>query len=70
MVSESGRDVIIFDKEGKRLRSVQHELTYCCGVAVDGEDSIYCIDSASNKIMRCNRNGGHVKVHQVKQVQG
>ena len=70
VVSESGRDVIIFDKEGKRLRSVQHNVTCCCGVAVDGEDNIYCIDFASNKIKRCNRNGGSVKVHQVKQVQG
>ena len=70
VVSESGRDVIIFDKEGKKLRSVQHKLGKCDGVAVDGEDNIYCIDSASNKIMRCNRNGGSVKVHKVKQVQG
>ena len=38
-------------------------------VAVDGEDNIYCIDLGSNKIMRCNRNGGCVKVHKVEQVQ-
>ena len=69
VVSEDG-DVIIVDKEGKRLRSVQHKLGYCYGVAVDGEDNIYCIDLYSNKIMTCNRNGGRVKVHQVKQVQG
>ena len=70
MVSERRGGVIIFDKEGKRLRSVQHKLGWCLGVAVDEEDNIYCIDNESNKIMRCNRNGGHVKVHQVKQVQG
>ena len=70
VVSKCIKDVIIFDIEGKRLRSVQHKLTWCCGVAVDGEDNIYCVDSHSNKIMRCNRNGGRVKVHQVKQVQG
>ena len=70
VVSQCEGDVIIFDKEGKRLRRVQHKLRWCNGVAVDGEDNIYCIDLYSNKIMRCNRNGGRVKVHQVKQVQG
>ena len=70
VVSERDRDVIIFDKEGKRLRSVQHKLRWCCCVAVDGDDNIYYIDLGSNKIMRCNRNGGLVKVHKVKQVQG
>ena len=70
LVSERYGDVIIFDKEGKRLRSNQHELGRCSGVAVDGEDNIYCIDFHSNKIMTCNRNGGRVKVHKVKQVQG
>ena len=70
VVSELVGDVIIFDKEGKRLRSVQHKMGWCRGVAVDGEDNIYCIDLYSNKIMRCHRNGGRVKVHQVKQVQG
>ena len=70
VVSQSDGDVIIFDKEGKRLRSVQHKLeSWCYGVAVDGED-IYCIDLDCNMIMRCNRNGGCVKVHKVKQVQG
>ena len=70
VVSERDGDVIIFNKEGKRLKSVQHKLGQCYGVAVDGEDNIYCIDLDSNKIMRCNRNGGRVKLHQVKQVQG
>ena len=70
VVSEEKRSVIIFDKEGKRLRSVKHYLVGSRGVAVDGEDNIYCIDFDSNKIMRCNRDGGSVKVHTVKQVQG
>ena len=70
VVSQSDGDVIIFDKEGKRLRSIQHKLIWSFGVAVDGEDNIYYIDFLSNKIMRCNRNGGRVKTHRVKQVQG
>ena len=70
VVSDGEGDVIIFDKEGKRLRSVQHELGWCHGVAVDEENNIYCTDLDSNTIMRCNKNGGSVKVHKVKQVQG
>ena len=70
VVSERVGDVIICDKEGKRLRSVQHKLGRCYGVAVDGKDSIYCSDFDSNKIVRCNRDGGRVKVHKVKQVRG
>ena len=70
VVSQGSGDVIIFDKENKRLRHVQHKLGSCFGVAVDEKDNIYCTDLSSNKIMRCNRNGGRVKVHQVKQGQG
>ena len=70
VVIQHDGNVIIFDKEGKRLRSVQHKLGWCYGVAVDGEDNFYYIDLRSNKIMRCNRNGGRVKVHKVKLVQG
>ena len=69
VVSERIGDVVIYDKEGKRLRSFQHNLTWCDGVAVDGENNIYCIDFIYNKIMRCNKNGGRVKVPQVNQVQ-
>ena len=70
VVNECLGDVIIFDKEGKRLRSIQHNLGRCYGVAVDGEDNIYCTDLDSYKIMRCNRIGGCVKMHKAKQVQG
>ena len=40
VVSERDGDVIIFNKEGKRLKSVQHKLGQCYSVAVDGEDNI------------------------------
>ena len=69
VVSEDVGTVIVFNKEGRRLKSIQHKLKRCCSVAVDGEDNIYCIDLGSNKIVRCNRNGGSFKVHKVKQVQ-
>ena len=43
VVGQSDGDVIIFDKEGKRLRSIQHKLDYCSGVAVDGEALVVII---------------------------
>ena len=62
-------DVVIFNKQGKRLRGFNNKLGRCNSVAFDGKD-IFCIYANSNKIMRCTRYGGRVKVHQVKQVQG
>ena len=69
VVGERKGDVIVFDKEGMRLKTVQRKLGYYFGVAVDGDDNIYCTDFYSNEIMRYNRNGGCVKEYHVKQVQ-
>ena len=41
-----------------------------CSVATDIEDNIYCVDWTSNKILRCDKNGGNVQVHEVQQVDG
>ena len=32
------------------------------------EDNIYCIEETSNKILRCDRNGGNIQVQEVKHV--
>ena len=37
-------------------------------IEVDGEDNIYCIKETSNTILRCDRNGGNIKVQEVKHV--
>ena len=39
-------------------------------VSTDDEDNIYCTDRMTNKVMKCNKNGGNVQVHEVKQVKG
>ena len=71
VVSEEKENIIIFDREGKRSKSVKHKLEMCSSVAVDDEcNNIYCTDLASNKIVRCKRNIGRGKVHKVKQIQG
>ena len=38
--------------------------------ASDKEDKLYCIDQETNKIMRCDKNGGNVQVYEVKQMKG
>ena len=37
-------------------------------IAVDDENNIYCIEETSNRILRCDRNGGNIKVQEVKHV--
>ena len=39
-------------------------------ISTDDEDNIYATDRMTNKVMKCNRNGRNVQVHEVKQVKG
>ena len=39
-----------------------------CKIAVDDEDNIYCIVETSNRILRCDRNGGNIQVQEIKHV--
>ena len=58
---------------GKTSVLVKHsdsKLTYSPSVSTDDEDNIYCSDGTTNKVMKCNKNGGNVQVHAVKQVKG
>ena len=69
LVSESRGNIIKFDTEGNRRTLVkQGTVNTLRMIAVDDEDNIYCIDSDSNRILRCNRNGRNIKVQQVKHV--
>ena len=70
IVTERQGDVITFDREGNRLRSVKHKFGFQFSVAVDGMDNIYCTDVESNKVFTSNMNGGNVQVHDIKQVGG
>ena len=57
----------------KRQVLVQHlvsQLSVLDCVAVDGEDNIYCVDRQSARILKCDKDGGNVQVHKVKQVNG
>ena len=67
LVSEVIGNIIKFDTEGNRRTLVeQNRVSYLRKIAVDDEDNIYCIDRNSNRILRCGRNGGNIRVQEVK----
>ena len=73
IVTEYEGDIIKFDKEGKRqslVRKSQHSLNHLRGIDVDSDDNIYCTDDSSNRILKCDKNGGNIQVHQDKIVKG
>ena len=66
-------DIVKLESKGKTSVLVKHsdsKLTWLESVSTDDEDNIYCTDYMTNKVMKCNKNGGNVQVHQVKQVKG
>ena len=73
IVAEYKGDIVVFDKEGKRLRRIehsQHQIDGLENVAVDNEDNIYFTGSSNNKIGKFNRNCDKLQVHEVQQVNG
>ena len=73
IVAESDGDIFKLDKVGKTSVVVKHsyiKLMMIQGVSTDDEDSIYCIDGITNRVMKCDRNGGNVQTHEVRQVKG
>ena len=73
IVAEYIRDIVVFDKEGKRLKCIecsQHQIDGLRSVAVDNEDNIYFIGWRSNKIGKSNRNCDKLQVREVQQVKG
>ncbi len=73
IVAEYYTDIVKIDKEGKKTVLVGHsktKLNSLSSIATDEEDMIYCTSEDSNKILRCDKNGGNVQVHEVQQVKG
>ena len=73
IVAELNSDIVVLDKQGKRLRRIehsQHQIDELQGVAVDSEDNIYFTGSSSNKIGMFNRNCDKLLVREVQQVKG
>ena len=69
LVSEYRGNIIKFDTEGNRRMLVEQDRVMLRKIAVDGEDNIYCIKESSNKILRCDWNGGNIQVQEVKHVE-
>ena len=73
IVAEYKGDIVVLDKEGKRLRCIehsQHQIDGLRSVAIDNEDNIYFIGFNSNKIGKSNRNCDKLQVVEVQQVKG
>ena len=67
LISERRGNIIKFDTEGNRRTLVeQNRVNMLRKIAVDGEDNIYSINETSNGILRCDENGGNIKVQEVK----
>ena len=68
LVAERYGDIFKFGKDGIRqtlVMSSGHQ-----GIAVDSDDNIYCTDGESSIILKCDKNGGNVQVHDIEQEKG
>ena len=71
IVAELDRDIVVLDKERKRLRRIecsQHQIGELRSIAIDNEDNIYFIGLSNNKIGKSNRNCDKLQVREVQQV--
>ena len=57
-----GKKVIVFDKDGNRIQTIEYErLKGVRGVAVDEDDSLYITDPDSDSILKFSKEGKLVK---------
>ena len=73
LVTQRYGGILKFGKDGKRKALVNkssHSLNTLRGIAVDFEDNIYCTDEDSSKIVKCDKNGGNIQVHDMRQEKG
>ena len=73
IVAEVKGNVIKLDKNRRKQVLVDESeipLEAMCDVAVDSDDNIYAVDYVTAKILKCNREGGDIEVHDIKQVKG
>ena len=71
IVAQYDGGVVVLDKEGKQLRSInhsEHQFQSLRGIAVDSEDNIYFTDVFTNRIFKSNKNCSKVEVYKVQQV--
>ena len=60
-------DIVKYNVNGKRVDLVEKSgLVHPRCIACDDEDSIYCVDESSKKILACDSNGDELHIHEVK----
>lgn len=71
VVAEYGGNVVVLDKDGKKLRHIEcSQIAHLQSAALDNEDTIYFIDRRSNKIVTASKNCKESQVHCIEQIHG
>ncbi len=55
VITEGNIGVAVYDKEGKRMRSLCQDIKNPTGVAVDDAENIYIADHGSNSVIKLNK---------------
>ena len=55
-------EVGVFDKQGKKLRTIKHTFQYPRGIAVDKEDNIFVSDRGRHCVYKLDKDGNQLKI--------
>ena len=55
-------EVRVFDKQGKKLRTIKHTFQYPRGIAVDKDDSFFVSDDGCRCVYKLDKDGNQLKV--------
>ena len=61
-ISMTGGEVIVFDKQGKKLRTIKHTFQHPRGIAVDNEDNLFISDRDRHCVYKLDKDGNKLKV--------
>ena len=62
LVTMSGGEVGVFDKQGKKLRTIKHTFKYPKGIAVDKEDNLFISDGGHHCVYKLDKDDNQLKV--------
>ena len=73
LVTDGCGNILKFGKNDNRQMLVKcscHSLTSLGDIAVDSDDNIYCTDYESSKLLKCDKNGRNIQIHDIEQEKG